>query len=372
MGITHVLGALFKDAAAVKRHGGGNVADEELEALAKEGSYPTSQGSSIVGGDRCVICGKNSVTREDYCTPKSAGGVCDLFGCREGLSKIAEDGRHQALDNPHGIFHDLSKVGFGADRQSFAYRLTQRDIQKAASGEIVPGINGAAWLAEAFGAEAAVFLPASASVFESQMLKTAQICASIEAETRHELSASSCASQDIDAGLIQETTESGLSKHAAADSLSYSYSAARVSAKHRCIVSPIDFFKSAGLCDADIAAATTAASHQFSDLINSPGELSVIAKQAATEVLHVGIDVPTPSEQRRLSLQSRDVSRRALEKLAAGEEAQVLARRSSVVLSKAASDALRKYAVYRLRVFNQLLNEDPIVVSLAIRQAQLY
>lgn len=372
MGITHVLGGLFKDAEAVARYGGGNVADEELEALAKEGSYPTSQGSSIIGGDRCVICGKNSLSRVEYCTPKSAGGVCDLFGCRDGLSKIAEDGRHQALDNPQGIFHDLSKVGFGADRQSFAYRLAQGDLQKAASGEVVPGVRGAAWLAEALGAEASIFLPPSGNVFEAQILKTAQTCAQIESQTRHELSVRSCADQDVDAGLRQEIIGTNLAKHASSDSTAYSYSAAKLSAKCRCVLSPAEFLKAAGLGEADLAVAVTAASHQFSDLANSPGELSAIAKQATVSTVMVGIDTPSPSELSVLSLQGRDVTRRALEKLAQGEGAQVLARKSSVVLSKAASDALRKYAVYRLRVFNQLLNEDPVVVSLAIRQAQLY
>ncbi len=55
--------------------------------------------------DVCSKCGNEAKTRKDYCQcmKKSAG-------------KILPDGRKVYVDNPEGVFNDISKVGTGADR----------------------------------------------------------------------------------------------------------------------------------------------------------------------------------------------------------------------------------------------------------------
>lgn len=372
MGIVHVLGGLFKTAEAARLHGGGNQATEELEALAKHGSYATSQGSSIIGGDHCVICGKNSSRREDYCMAKSAGGSCELFGCREGLGLIADDGRHQGLDNSNGIFHDLSKVGFGADRQSFAYRVAEGDIQKAASGQAVPGIRGAAWLADCYGAEAPVFIPETASENVRSMLKVASLYAEIEARTRQELSVRTCADEDMDVGIRPEIVGSQLAKHASSDVDAYANAAAKTSAYNSIILSPVEFFKAAGLCDSDIAACVSSTATYFSRLMRNADEAHNLAKAAAEETLRVTVDSPAPVQKRAMAFDADSIRHRALQKLAEGATASVLRDDITPNMSKAGAQALRKYAVYRMRTAALLLDSSPHVVNLAVRQAQLY
>ncbi len=93
---------------------GGRVADLELAALQKTGSIPVSMGSNVPG-DRCVICHHWSPTRATYCTSKKEGGMCTLFGCKNGMLKVAEDGRLQHVDNPKNTFYDISMVRLGAD-----------------------------------------------------------------------------------------------------------------------------------------------------------------------------------------------------------------------------------------------------------------
>lgn len=63
----------------------------------------------------CVICNNWSPTRDSYCTSTKEGGMCPLFGCKNGMLKVAEDGRLQHVDNPKNTFYDISMVQLGAD-----------------------------------------------------------------------------------------------------------------------------------------------------------------------------------------------------------------------------------------------------------------
>lgn len=370
MGVVHLLGGLFENQATADKYGGGNVADEELEALAKEGSYPVSQGSSIIGGDKCVICGKVSTQRSDYCTPKSAGGQCDLFGCRDGLSKIAEDGRHQALDNPDGIFHDCSKVGFGADRQAFGYQLAPGDVQKIASGEIVPGFNGGAWLADVIGATGPSITPEGLSHAASLLHKQAQLLAGIENRERQELLKQGQAT-DLDAGLVADEEVSRLAKDAASDQLSRWHVVADTCANRRLFIPPVQFFKACGLADGEVAAAMTKSATLFGDLLESPERFSKIAALVIAESpILVPFVQPSTVETRQLSLDESYVQQRALEKLASGETARVI--KVQCNLSRKAEEALDKYAAFQLRVISKILVSKPKYAQFAIRAANLY
>lgn len=82
-----------------------NLSVEEDESYLVEG----------VAVHNCVICNHWAPTRRSHCTPKTAGGTCDLFGCRTGMLKIAQDGRQQYVDNPVNHFYDISAVFRGAD-----------------------------------------------------------------------------------------------------------------------------------------------------------------------------------------------------------------------------------------------------------------
>lgn len=371
MGIVHIIGGLFKDAETARKFGGGNPADEEQEALAKYGSYPVSQGSSILGGDKCVICGKVSTDRKDYCVAKSAGGDCDLYGCRDGLSKIAEDGRHQALDNPDGIFHDCSKVGFGADRQAFAHKLAPGDIEKAASGEPVPGIYGGAWLADIAAAEAPSFPPADLGIAASDMWKRAQIFAQIESRVRQELEKASESERDYYLGLVPANEVTTLAKEAASHQESQWKAAADLSAALEICVPPEQFFKAAGLSDGEVAAAMSHVPTMFSQLLRKPEHLSALVKKAAASAaLHTTATRPTFSKMREHTMDNASIHRRALEKLASGSDLRII--KSQATLSKAASDALDSYACYRLRALGPHVVSQPEYVELVTIQSHLY
>jgi hypothetical protein len=110
---------------------GGRIADRELQKLANDGQIAVSHGVNV-GNDVCVICSNVATKKAEYCLPKSEGGTCELFGCRHGLTKIADDGRIQFVDNPKSIFYDLSDVGTPADR--IAYGL----LYKQASVDVAP------------------------------------------------------------------------------------------------------------------------------------------------------------------------------------------------------------------------------------------
>lgn len=93
---------------------GGLIADKELDVFYKRGSIPVSMGSHVPG-DRCVTCGHWAKSRKEHCLSKAEGGNCNMFGCRNGILKIASDGRQQFVDNPFNCFYDISAVFQGAD-----------------------------------------------------------------------------------------------------------------------------------------------------------------------------------------------------------------------------------------------------------------
>lgn len=109
---------------------GGLVAERELEKLAKNGFIAVSHGTSV-GQDFCAHCGNIAKKRAEYCLSKEEGGSCTLFGCRNGMRKVAEDGRVQYTDNPKNIFYDLSDVESPADR--IAYGVLMSGLHKSAS-----------------------------------------------------------------------------------------------------------------------------------------------------------------------------------------------------------------------------------------------
>jgi hypothetical protein len=87
--------------------------------------------NSDVGQDFCAHCGNVAKKRAEYCLSKEEGGTCTLFGCRNGMRKVAEDGRVQYTDNPKNIFYDLSDVESPADR--IAYGVPMPGLHKSAS-----------------------------------------------------------------------------------------------------------------------------------------------------------------------------------------------------------------------------------------------
>lgn len=132
------------------------IANHEIDCLDRGDSYKTSHGSRMPF-DQCVICGNKAENRHKYCESMDHGGDCPLFGCKSGLSKIADDGRIQFVDNPNNTFYDISSIGLTRDSAKQADRIAYAsnfdlEMLKNASVSVENGsVKGGAYLAEQLG-----------------------------------------------------------------------------------------------------------------------------------------------------------------------------------------------------------------------------
>lgn len=123
-----LLVGLFANEKTAREHGDkAKVADVEIEKLARGEEIPVSHGSSIQF-DVCSACGNKAPNRKHYCESKEEGGTCTLFGCKTGLSKIAEDGRQQFVYNPNNVFFDISGIGLNRKKAMQADRIAYADV----------------------------------------------------------------------------------------------------------------------------------------------------------------------------------------------------------------------------------------------------
>jgi len=112
-----------KEAAA---RNNGLIADEEIEKLAKNESFPASM-ALHEAYDTCSGCKHRSRSRAEYCTPT----ICTKYGgLRDNMCKTFADGHqlHADNDDPNSRWFDHSAVFRGADR--ICYTLGR--IEKAA------------------------------------------------------------------------------------------------------------------------------------------------------------------------------------------------------------------------------------------------
>lgn len=143
-----LLTMLNETKEAAERNGG-LVADRELEKLARGEDLCRSM-AARVPFDVCSSCGHQSRTRDEYCTEQSCLGPHGekRGGCRHNLTKMSADGHVLHVDNPDGVFFDISDVFRPADRIAYGSRADY--LQKAASHQFLPGAE----LAEALGVTA--------------------------------------------------------------------------------------------------------------------------------------------------------------------------------------------------------------------------
>lgn len=124
---------------------GGLVAGEELEALEKDGTFPTSMATRLPY-DVCSSCGNKARSRAEYCH----GAMCKHGGLRHNIGKTFADGHTLHADNPNNCWFDISKVKRGADRTSHTLGM----VEKAASA-----VKSGAELAEEYGLVEPIGLP---------------------------------------------------------------------------------------------------------------------------------------------------------------------------------------------------------------------
>lgn len=165
-----LLTALNANKEAAEKYGG-FVADKELELIHQGKDIPVSMACKVAY-DECSGCGNKARNRSEYCTADN----CKYGGCRDNLTKVAEDGHILHVDNPHPSFFDISTVIRPADR--IAYGNVADYLQKAASGEIL----GGAALADAYNITTPinVLLDKVANRHTATQLKLAYALAAIE------------------------------------------------------------------------------------------------------------------------------------------------------------------------------------------------
>lgn len=118
------------------------VADDHSYSLAGLASHNCS-----ISHDECANCCKRARSRAEYCEESECVNPNTGyrgFGCRSGLTKTANDGYQQYVDNPNPKWFDISEVPVHADRIAFgglAAYLKQADALN---------VQGGAELAEQF------------------------------------------------------------------------------------------------------------------------------------------------------------------------------------------------------------------------------
>lgn len=124
--------AILNGSKEAAERNGGEVADKEIEKLARGKDLDTSM-SCRVSHDECSGCYNKARTRDEYCT----SATCKRGGCRDNLTKIGEDGHILHVDNPSPLWFDNSTVYRHADRIANGARADWLD--KAASHAFIPG-----------------------------------------------------------------------------------------------------------------------------------------------------------------------------------------------------------------------------------------
>ena len=111
------------DEKTAEKNAGHAVSDKFLEKLEKNAEVAVSMGC-LIRHDTCSHCGNKARTRLEYCDedtcldPKTGEYG---FGCKNGLAKVASDGRMQYVDNIEPHFFDISLVGTPADRSAYGF-----------------------------------------------------------------------------------------------------------------------------------------------------------------------------------------------------------------------------------------------------------
>ncbi len=132
-----LIGNASKQAA--DRNGGLMMKSGTIGKLQRGELVPFSMACKVAH-DVCNNCFNKAANRSQYCTEDTCISPADgrrMFGCKDGLSKVATDGRVQFVENPNPLFFDISEVIRPADR--IAFGGVAEYMQKAASLTHVPG-----------------------------------------------------------------------------------------------------------------------------------------------------------------------------------------------------------------------------------------
>lgn len=180
-----VLGNMDKEAA--DRNGGLPMKAATLAKLQRGEMVPFSMACKVAY-DVCSNCFNKAANRSEYCTSETCISPSGRqgFGCKDGLTKVADDGWQQYVENPGAMFFDISEVIKNADR--IARGTTADYMMKAAAQDYVPG---GAELAEFWAKQGADFslMSPEESIFHHRVLDQVKLARELaELERRFEAS----------------------------------------------------------------------------------------------------------------------------------------------------------------------------------------
>ena len=343
------LNATSKIAAQLKEH----VADLEIDALEKLGEIKLSHGTTV-GSDTCVHCGNVATKRAEYCTGQHEGGNCPLFGCKHGMSKVADDGRIQFVDNPRNKFYDISSIGLTpysanqADRVAFA-TLFDTDMSKYASDQ--GGVMGSAWLAEQLGIQPRLDLLDFHSLTPHQA-KLAKIAVQLaEAELRDSQDVTLAADSRAKLALLHSSSPS--IRRGAVKSL----------AQRGELPGPFSYAKAAGLSDQE-AAAVVVLSHNLLSKLAADDQLTALIEHSdftTSPFIAEMVDARAPS----CSLNAADISRRMKHAAVISQPADAASpvQHGNVLLAKHAADYAAMKVLFASQVFGTRENPASLIAS---------
>jgi hypothetical protein len=349
-----VVGLYETKEAAAKT--GGRVADQELEKLAKEEVIPVSM-SCRVSHDSCSSCGNKAKSRKEYCRGTHEGGRCKHGGLANNMAKVAADGHVLHADNPDPVFFDISNVGKQADYTAYALGVVKAAAQQ---GRVVSGAE----LAELLGVTApAELLALEGLCLPARLegrLKLAKALAEREAELAWGAQAEDRAlALGLPHPLAALNLERPLTKAALADTV------AALTA-HRVPLSLPDFLALTGRAPAGLAEKAAAyLPGAFGRLLADPDLERLLEADPLPAAPAAG---PAASLEKRAwayglapawSLAPAHVQARVRRAAYAGQSAATLAKAAARVDDRAASEAARDYARYRLACLEAWASERP-------------
>lgn len=127
------------NAEAAQRNGGLLMKHATIERLERGEDVGFSMACKVAH-DVCCNCFNKAANRSQYCTEDTCINPetgFRGFGCTSGLTKVADNGFVQGVDNPDPYFFDISEVARNADRIALGSRADY--LTKAASNAYVPG-----------------------------------------------------------------------------------------------------------------------------------------------------------------------------------------------------------------------------------------
>lgn len=184
-----VIGNGTKEAA--DRNGGLVLPERTLSRIENGEDVPHSMACKVAY-DVCQNCFHKAANRSQYCTDSTCISPSGrrMFGCRNGLTKVASDGTQQYVENPGAQMFDISFLSLRpADR--IAYGGLADYMQKAASDDqrMLGGADLAEWWSQ-HGADFDDFRTPLETVFHhdlQQQMKTARSLAEIERRIEDQL-----------------------------------------------------------------------------------------------------------------------------------------------------------------------------------------